>query len=311
MDLSSINPILLLASLMVAATPLLLAAVGELVVEKAGVLNLGVEGMMITGAICGFAIAVNTGNPLLGVLAAAVGGAVLSLLFALLTQVALANQVASGLGLTLFGLGLSSLIGQGYQGIRPPSFPRLNIPGLSDLPVVGRIFFSHDLMVYLGLIIVTAVWFMLKYTRAGLILRAVGENHEAAHALGYKVVRIRIMAILFGGACAGHGWGLYQPDPRAPMDRGDDSRNWLDRPGAGGLCQLEALAGPAGCLSFWRRDRDSAESAGGRRCDSRRISGNVALSDHHPRAGHHVGRQEQCACLVGPYFPCLTLRPKP
>ena len=216
MDLSSINPILLLASLMVAATPLLLAAGGELVVEKAGVLNLGVEGMMITGAICGFAIAVNTGNPLLGVLAAAAGGAVLSLLFALLTQVALANQVASGLGLTLFGLGLSSLIGQGYQGIRPPSFPRLNIPGLSDMPVLGRILFSHDLMVYLGLIIVTAVWFMLKYTRAGLILRAVGENHEAAHALGYKVVRIRIMAILFGGACAGMG-GAYISLIRVPQ----------------------------------------------------------------------------------------------
>lgn len=216
MDLSSINPILLLASLMVAATPLLLAAVGELVVEKAGVLNLGVEGMMITGAICGFAIAVNTGNPLLGVLAAAGGGAMLSLLFALLTQVALANQVASGLGLTLFGLGLSALIGQGYQGIRPPPFPRLNIPGLSDLPVIGRIFFSHDLMVYLGLVVVTAVWFMLKYSRAGLILRAVGENHEAAHALGYKVVRIRIMAILFGGACAGMG-GAYISLIRVPQ----------------------------------------------------------------------------------------------
>ncbi|MDP5347649.1 MAG: ABC transporter permease [Paracoccaceae bacterium] len=216
MDLSSINPILLLASLMVAATPLLLAAVGELVVEKAGVLNLGVEGMMITGAICGFAIAVNTGNPLLGVLAAAAGGAVLSLLFALLTQVALANQVASGLGLTLFGLGLSALIGQGYQGIRPPSFPRLNIPGLSDMPVLGRILFSHDLMVYLGLTIVAGVWFMLKYTRAGLILRAVGENHEAAHALGYKVVRIRMMAILFGGACAGMG-GAYISLIRVPQ----------------------------------------------------------------------------------------------
>lgn len=216
MDLSSINPILLLASLMVAATPLLLAAVGELVVEKAGVLNLGVEGMMITGAICGFAIAVNTGNPLLGVLAAAGGGAVLALLFALLTQLALANQVASGLGLTLFGLGLSALIGQGYQGVRPPSFPKLNIPGLSDMPVLGPILFSHDLMVYLGLIIVTGVWFMLKYTRAGLILRAVGENHEAAHALGYKVVRIRILAILFGGACAGMG-GAYISLIRVPQ----------------------------------------------------------------------------------------------
>ncbi|MFU8883457.1 MAG: ABC transporter permease [Rhodobacterales bacterium] len=216
MDLSSINPVLLLASLMVAATPLLFAAVGELVVEKAGVLNLGVEGMMITGAICGFAIAVNTGNPLLGVAAAAVGGALLALVFALLTQLALANQVASGLGLTLFGLGLSALIGQGYQGVRPPSFPKLSVPGLSDMPVLGRIVFSHDLMVYLGLLLVTAVWFTLKYTRAGLILRAVGENHEAAHALGYKVVRIRIMAILFGGACAGMG-GAYISLIRVPQ----------------------------------------------------------------------------------------------
>lgn len=216
MDLSSINPVLLIASLMVAATPLLLAAVGELVVEKAGVLNLGVEGMMITGAICGFAIAVNTGDPLIGVLAAAGSGAVLALLFALLTQFALANQVASGLGQTLFGLGLSSLIGQGYQGIRPPPFPSLNIPGLSDMPVLGPILFSHDLMVYLGLGIVAAVWFMLKYTRAGLILRAVGENHEAAHALGYKVVRIRVAAILFGGACAGMG-GAYISLIRVPQ----------------------------------------------------------------------------------------------
>jgi general nucleoside transport system permease protein len=216
MDLSSINLTFLLASLMVAATPLLLAAIGELVVEKAGVLNLGVEGMMITGAICGFATAVHTGNSVIGVMAGAGCGAVLALLFALLTQVALANQVASGLGLTLFGLGLSSLIGQGYQGIRPPSFPSLKIPGLSDMPVLGRILFSHDLMVYLGLVIVTTVWFMLKYTRAGLILRAVGENHEAAHALGYKVLRIRIMAILFGGACAGMG-GAYISLIRVPQ----------------------------------------------------------------------------------------------
>ena len=112
MDLSQINPVLLIASLMVAATPLMLAAIGELVVERAGVLNLGVEGMMIVGAISGFAISVETGSPWLGFLAAAVGGAVLSLLFVLLTQFALANQVASGLALTLFGLGLSSLMGQ-------------------------------------------------------------------------------------------------------------------------------------------------------------------------------------------------------
>ena len=216
MDFGSINPILLLASLMVMATPLLLAATGELVVEKAGVLNLGVEGMMITGAICGFAIAVNTGSPILGLFAAAAGGAALSLLFAILTQFALANQVASGLSLTLFGLGLSALIGQGYQGIKPPPFPRLEIPLLSDIPVLGPILFRHDIVVYFGIALVVAVWWVLKNTRAGLVLRAVGENHDAAHALGYKVVRIRILAIMFGGACAGLG-GAYISLIRVPQ----------------------------------------------------------------------------------------------
>ena len=216
MDLSSINPALLLASLLVAATPILLAAIGELVVERSGVLNLGVEGMMITGAICGFAVAVETGSPLLGFVLAAFGGAVLALLFALLTQYALANQVASGLALTLFGLGLSSLMGQGYVGIKPPPTPKLDIPVLSELPFIGRVVFSHDLMVYFGLALVAGVWATLKYTRAGLVLRAVGENHDAAHALGYKVVRVRLMAILFGGACAGLG-GAYISLVRVPQ----------------------------------------------------------------------------------------------
>jgi simple sugar transport system permease protein len=216
MVLSSIDPALLLASLIVASTPILLAALGELVVERAGVLNLGVEGMMITGAICGFAMAVNTGSPLVGFIAAAAGGAILALLFALLTQVALANQVASGLALTLFGLGLSSLLGQGYVGVKPPPTTRLDLPILSDLPFVGRVLFSHDLMVYAALALVALVWALLKYTRVGLILRAVGENHEAAHALGYKVVRIRILAILFGGACAGLG-GAYLSLVRVPQ----------------------------------------------------------------------------------------------
>ncbi|OWU78938.1 ABC transporter permease [Phaeobacter sp. 22II1-1F12B] len=216
MDLSQINPILLVASLMVAATPILLAAIGELVVERAGVLNLGVEGMMITGAICGFAVAVETGSPWLGFLAAAIGGAALSFLFVILTQFALANQVASGLALTLFGLGLSSLLGQSYVGIKPPPTPDLHIPLLSDIPILGPVVFSHDLILYLGIAIVAGVWALLKFTRAGLIMRAVGENHDAAHALGYKVVRIRVMAILFGGACAGLG-GAYISLVRVPQ----------------------------------------------------------------------------------------------
>jgi general nucleoside transport system permease protein len=196
----SIDPLVLIASLMVASTPILLAAMGELVAEKSGVLNLGVEGMMIVGAVAGFIAAVETGSPTVGFLAAAVAGAILAALFALLTLVFLSNQVATGLGLTLFGLGVSSLMGQGYNGVRPPSSPRVSIPGLSDVPV-----FALHPMVYISLLLVVAVWWVLRSTRPGLILRAVGESHESAHALGYSVRGTRFVAILFGGACAGLG----------------------------------------------------------------------------------------------------------
>ena len=216
MDWSAINPVIFLASIMVASTPILLAALGEMVVEKTGVLNLGVEGMMITGAVCGFVVAVNTSSPTLGYIGAALGGAVLALLFGIITQFFLSNQVASGLGLTLFGLGLSALIGQDYVGIKAPPISDFNIPGLADLPVLGPIFFQHDLMVYFSILLVAAVWAVLKYTRIGLIMRAVGESHDAAHALGYKVVPIRLAAIMFGGACAGLG-GAYISLVRVPQ----------------------------------------------------------------------------------------------
>lgn len=216
MDLSSISPALVVASLMIASTPLLLAALGELVVEKAGVLNLGVEGMMITGAICGFAAAVETQSPPAGFLAAIVGGAAMAMLFAVLTQVLLSNQVATGLALTLFGLGLSSLLGQGYVGIKPPATARLDLGPLSDLPFLGRAIFSHDYMVYISLLLTLLLWWVLTRTRVGLTLRAVGENHDAAHALGLKVVATRFAAIAFGGAMAGLG-GAYLSLVRVPQ----------------------------------------------------------------------------------------------
>jgi simple sugar transport system permease protein len=216
MDIGGINLVVLVASLMVAAVPILLAALGELVVEKAGVLNLGVEGMMIMGAICGFIIAVGTGSPLLGFLGGALGGMVLSLVFAFLTQVLLANQVATGLALTLFGLGLSSLMGQNYNGIKPPLTGAVPFGPLRDIPVLGRIVFSHDWMVYFSVAMVVLLWWVLKATRLGLIIRAVGESHEAAHALGYKVNRIRLGAIAFGGAMAGMG-GAYVSLVRVPQ----------------------------------------------------------------------------------------------
>ncbi len=216
MDLSTFNWLPLLAALMVASTPILLAGIGELVVEKAGVLNLGVEGMMITGAVCGFAMAIATESAVIGFISAAVGGAVLSLLFGVLTQVLLSNQVATGLALTLFGLGLSAVRGQNYIGVKGIEISAVNLGPLADIPYLGPVLFQHDGMVYVSLLMVVAVWYFLNRTRAGLVLRAVGESHDAAHALGYKVVRIRLAAIAFGGACAGLG-GAYLSLIRVPQ----------------------------------------------------------------------------------------------
>lgn len=200
-----IDPVTLVVALITVSTPVLLAAIGELVVEKAGVLNLGVEGMMITGAVMGFIVAVDTGSPTLGFLAGMAAATLLSLIFGVLTQVLLSNQVATGLALTLFGLGLSALLGVGYPGATPPVVADPFPAAMAELPVVGPILFGHSLVTYLSVLLVGIIWYVLTYTRTGLILRAIGENHDAAHALGYKVIRIRIMAIMVGGACAGLG----------------------------------------------------------------------------------------------------------
>ncbi len=186
-----------------AATPLLLAAMGELVVERAGVLNLGVEGMMVMGAVSAFAAAHASGSPLLGVIAGALAGAALAAPFAFLTQNLATNQVATGLALTLLGLGLSGLIGEGFVGTPGQRLEALNVPGLSAIPLIGPLLFSHDLLVYLSFAMTGAVMWFLFRSRAGLILRAVGVNHAAAHALGHPVIRVRWLAILFGGVMAG------------------------------------------------------------------------------------------------------------
>ncbi len=216
MTIGGIDLVVLIASLMVASTPILLAAIGELIAEKSGVLNLGVEGMMIMGAICGFVAAVHSGSPVVGFFGGALGGTAMALLFAFLTQILLSNQVATGLALTLFGLGLSALIGQGYNGVRPPQTDNLNFGPLTQIPVLGPILFQHDWVVYLSLALVAGTWAVLRYSRVGLILRAVGENHDAAHALGYRVRTVRTLALMFGGACAGMG-GAYISLVRVPQ----------------------------------------------------------------------------------------------
>ena len=197
----------ILATIIAASTPLLLAAIGELVVERAGVLNLGVEGMMILGAVAGFGAAQITGSAYAGVLGAALAGAALSGLFACLVLVFSTNQVATGLAITLLGIGLSGLIGQAYVGLPGVKLESLAIPLLSDIPVVGPLLFDHDILVYLSVLLVAGAAHVLFRTRLGLTIRAVGENHASAHAIGCNVIRVRFFAILFGGACAGLAGG--------------------------------------------------------------------------------------------------------
>ncbi|WP_135081600.1 ABC transporter permease [Terasakiella sp. SH-1] len=185
------------------ATPLVFAAIGELITEKAGVLNLGVEGMMLVGAVAGFIAVVATGSTGFGFVAAMLAGAALSSLFALLVLFLHTNQVASGLALTIFGIGLSAFFGLDYVGTPIKGLSGLYIPGLTDIPVIGPLLFGHDIMVYLSFVLVAGcIWFLNK-SRWGLILRAVGESHHAAHAIGYPVIAIRFAAILFGGAMCG------------------------------------------------------------------------------------------------------------
>ncbi|MBO6639039.1 MAG: ABC transporter permease [Roseitalea sp.] len=193
----------ILLTVVTAATPLLIAAMGELVVERSGVLNLGVEGMMIIGAVTGFGAAQITGSPWAGVLAAIVCGALFSLPFAVLTLSLATNQVATGLSLTLLGLGVAGMIGEQFVGLPGVRLEAIAIPGLVDIPLIGRLLFGQDPIFYLSILLAVGVWWFIFRTRAGLTLRAVGDSHGSAHALGINVLRVRYLAVMFGGACAG------------------------------------------------------------------------------------------------------------
>ncbi len=209
------------------STPILLAATGELVVEKSGVLNLGVEGMMLIGAVTGFAVTFITFNPWLGVIAAALAGAASSLVFGLLVLGFSSNQVATGLALSIFGIGVSTLIGAGFVGIIVAPFTSVFPTGLARDPI-WRVFFGHSPLVYFALIMVFLVGWFLNKTRAGLILRAVGENDLSAHSIGYSVVGIRYAAIAFGGAMSGIA-GCYFSLVITPMwaEQMTAGRGWI------------------------------------------------------------------------------------
>jgi simple sugar transport system permease protein len=206
----------IMLSVIAASTPLLLAASGELVAERSGVLNLGVEGMMIMGAACAFAGAYMTDSVAVGALFGLLAGVAMAAIFGIFTLGLAVNQVATGLALTILGTGLSGLIGAGFVGQRITRAPQLDLPILTDIPLIGRILFGEDAFVYISIALVIAIWLFLYRTRAGLVLRAVGDNHTSAHALGYPVLKIRMLAVLFGGACAGLA-GAFLPLAYTPF----------------------------------------------------------------------------------------------
>jgi ABC-type uncharacterized transport system permease subunit len=196
--------IAMLAVAVAAGTTVVIAAIGEIVAERSGVLNLGLEGMMLVGAVAGF-VAVNaSGSLVIAVLVALAAGGVLGLLHAFLTVSLRANQIVAGLALTIFGAGLSALLGQDVVGVPArATFGRVAVPLLADIPVIGRVLFQQNLLVYLGYVLTLTLWFLLSRTRVGLHLRAVGENAATADAMGVSVVGFRYGAVVFGGALAG------------------------------------------------------------------------------------------------------------
>lgn len=217
----------ILAGMLAAATPFLLAALGELVVERAGVLNLGLEGIMALGAVVAFIVVYHGGGHLAAFAVAAVAGVLLSLVFGWLALGLRANQVAVGLAVGILGQGLSSLIGNSYESLTITGLPKLAVPVLSDLPVVGGLF-AQDAVVWLSLLGTAAIWAMFRYSRLGLILRAVGENPQAARAIGYRVIALRLWAVVFGGAMAGLA-GAYAATVYTPLwaDGMIAGRGWI------------------------------------------------------------------------------------
>lgn len=218
----------MLAAAIRTGTPLLLVALGEMIVEKSGVLNLGQEGMLLIGAVVGFIAASHSDSITIGFLAAITGGMAMALIFALVALFLSANQIATGLALTIFGVGLSAFLGSDYEGKALEGLSAIDLPLLSDIPFLGQVFFQHDAIVYLSWIVFIIVWMIFRQSTLGLNIRAVGENPDAANAIGIKVVPLRFACVLVGGALAGLAGGylslVYTPLWTEDMSAG---RGWI------------------------------------------------------------------------------------
>lgn len=195
----------IVSATLLAGTPLILVALGLLINERSGVLNLGSEGMMAMGAVSAFIVTYTLRDPWIGVLAGMAAGMSVALIFAFLAISLQSNQVAAGLALAIFGVGLSAFIGKPYEAFTIPAVPAFAIPGLERIPWFGEVFFQQSPIVYVSWVLLVLVWWFLYRSRPGLVLRAVGENPSAAHAIGHPVQRYRYLAVLFGGAMAGMG----------------------------------------------------------------------------------------------------------
>ena len=220
--------IFLLQGTLVAALPLLLAALGEMIVERTGLLNLGIEGMMALGAAIAFICVYQTGSHGIGFAAAAVSAAALALVFAVLVVNFQVNEVAAGLAIGVLGLGLSALFGKSFEALTITGLQKITIPFLSDIPVIGKSLLTQDIVVWLVIGLTIAIWYILNRTKVGLVIQAVGENSQAARAIGYPVVAIRYAAVAFGGALAGLG-GAYASTVYTPLwaDGMIAGRGWI------------------------------------------------------------------------------------
>ena len=272
---------LLIAAALDAGTILALASLGLLINEKAGILNLGAEGMMLCAALAGFATVVHTGSAVAGFAAGMVVGGLLAGCFGVLVIWLGTNQYATGLALSLFGAGLSAFAGTAYVQEKLPEALHFKVPFLGDLPFVGPAFFNQHPVVYLAIAITLGLMFFLFRTRAGLVLRSVGESPESAHALGYNVRLIRLGAVVAGRGAVWFGGRLCGYGVYPVVGRRHDRGQGLDCPGVDHVCDLASYVGAAWRLFIWRGDHVAISLARHGRAHFQPVFEYAALPSHH------------------------------